>query len=76
MTEHMEIEDSIPYEKFGFPISTVTDMLDCSISAGSSKEEERKIARRVEVAVLEGRFHLYEGYTPVGIAMPIWGPSS
>ena len=74
MTEHTEIEDSIPYEQSpGFPVSTVTGHAGL-LHFGRIVERrgEEKIARRVEVAVLEGRFHLYEGYTPVGIAMPIW----
>jgi purine-nucleoside phosphorylase len=36
------------------------------------REKERKSSHeRVDVAVLEGRFHLYEGYSPIEIAMPV-----
>jgi len=57
---------SIPYEEIpGFPVSTVTghagDLLLGSL--GDTKD--------IPLLVMSGRFHLYEGYTPVQIAMPI-----
>jgi purine-nucleoside phosphorylase len=63
MSEAMETELVVPYEEIPhFPVSTVPG------HAGIMR-----IGRLggVETAVLEGRFHLYEGYEPAEIALPI-----
>lgn len=64
ITESMEVDASVPFEEIpGFGVSTVTG------HAG------KLVAGKVEstdVFVLDGRFHLYEGYEPVEIAFPVW----
>lgn len=59
----MEIDVSIPYEEIpNFPLST---------SVGHAGILHMGSLSGVEVAVLDGRFHLYEGYTPQEITMPV-----
>jgi len=66
-TRSMEIDVSIPYEDIpGFPVSTVTGHAGV-MHLGVLPGEEGG----VPLLVLDGRFHLYEGYTPVQIAAPI-----
>lgn len=66
-TRSMEIDVSIPYEDIpGFPVSTVTGHAGV-MHLGTLSGEEGD----VPLLVLDGRFHLYEGYTPVQIAAPI-----
>ena len=63
ITEEMEIDVSIPYEEIpNFPLST---------SVGHAGILHIGSLSGVEVAVLDGRFHLYEGYTPQEITMPV-----
>jgi purine-nucleoside phosphorylase len=60
-----EIQDPvrIPYEEIpGFPRSTV---------AGHAGALVAGIWEGVEVAVMQGRFHLYEGWDPADVARPI-----
>ena len=66
-TEKLKLDVSIPYEDIpGFPISTVTGHAGV-MHLGTLSGEEGD----VPLVVLDGRFHLYEGYTPVQIAAPI-----
>ncbi len=63
ITGEMEIDVSIPYGEIpNFPLST---------SVGHAGILHIGNLSGIEVAVLDGRFHLYEGYTPQEIAMPI-----
>jgi len=63
ISEAMETDVSIPYGEIpNFPVSTV--------SAHPGILSIGKIDG-VETAVMEGRIHLYEGYEPAEIAMPI-----
>jgi len=60
-----EIQDpvSIPYAEIpGFPRSTVT---------GHAGRLVAGILNGVEVVAMQGRFHLYEGWDPVLVALPI-----
>lgn len=63
LSEIMETDISIPYGEIPhFPVSTVTGhpgILHIGRIGG------------METAVMEGRFHLYEGYEPSEIALPI-----
>lgn len=63
ITGELGIEVSIPYAEISnFPLSTAVGhagILHIGRLSG------------VEVAVLDGRFHLYEGYTPQEITMPV-----
>jgi purine-nucleoside phosphorylase len=60
----MDVDVSIPYGDIpGFGTSTVT--------GHAGKLDVGRIGS-ADVAVLDGRFHLYEGYEPVEIAVPIW----
>lgn len=62
-TGSLEVADRIPYKDIpGFPISTV---------AGHAGELVLGTLAGKKVAAMRGRFHLYEGYHPVEIAMPI-----
>ncbi len=67
LIEDIEITGSIGYEKLLFPVSTV-DSHKGVLSWGSLNE--------VPVFILQGRFHLYEGYSPWEIALPIRALSS
>lgn len=63
IAESMEREAVIPYERIPhFPISTVEGHHG-KLVIGRFEEKP--------VAVLQGRFHLYEGYSPKDIAFPI-----
>jgi len=65
-TRGLKIEVSIPYEDIpGFGVSTVTGHAGVMHLGTLPGEED------VTLLVLDGRFHLYEGYTPVQIATPI-----
>lgn len=63
IAEYMEREAVIPYERIPhFPVSTVEG------------HQGRLVIGRFEgkpVVVLQGRFHLYEGYSPRDIAFPV-----
>lgn len=63
LTETMEIDIRIPYEEIpGFPVSTITGhkgMLVCGTLADKP------------VMAMEGRFHIYEGYTLQEITFPV-----
>ncbi|MBN1881683.1 MAG: purine-nucleoside phosphorylase [Deltaproteobacteria bacterium] len=66
-TEKIKIDVSIPYEDIpGFPISTVTGHAGV-MHLGTLPGKEGDIP----LVVLDGRFHLYEGYRPAQIATPI-----
>jgi purine-nucleoside phosphorylase len=63
LTDRMKIDARIPYEDIPhFPTSTVTGHGGCLV-AGS-------IAGKMVLA-MEGRFHLYEGYTPAEVTFPV-----
>jgi purine-nucleoside phosphorylase len=63
LTDRMKIDARIPYEDIPhFPTSTVTSHGGCLV-AGS-------IAGKMVLA-MEGRFHLYEGYTPAEVTFPV-----
>lgn len=63
LTDRMEVEARIPYEDIPhFPISTVTSH-EGFLVAGS-------IAGK-KVVTMEGRFHLYEGYSPAEVTFPV-----
>ncbi|MEW6184785.1 MAG: purine-nucleoside phosphorylase [Thermodesulfobacteriota bacterium] len=63
MAEHLEQASSIAYEELpGFPCSTV--------ESHQGKLHWGRLAGK-EVLVLQGRFHLYEGYSAQEIAFPI-----
>jgi len=67
LTRDLEIDVSIPYEEIpGFPASTVTGHAGL-MHLGTLPDE----GGGVPLVILDGRFHLYEGYTPVQIAFPI-----
>jgi purine-nucleoside phosphorylase len=63
LAQEIDAEATIPYPEIpGFPRSTVTGhagQLVCGRLAGRS------------VVAMEGRFHLYEGYTPAQVTFPI-----
>lgn len=73
MIDHIDVDVSLSYREIpGFPVSTVkghTGVLH--IGRIPRRKGKGKVFGLVDVAVLEGRFHLYEGYTPVEIAMPV-----
>lgn len=73
ITDHLEIDVSLPYREIpGFPVPTVeghTGMFH--IGRIVRKRGRERTHESVDIAVLEGRFHLYEGYPPVEIAMPV-----
>lgn len=63
LTDRMEVDVRIPYEDIPhFPTSTVTGH-DGFMVAGS-------IAGK-RIITMEGRFHLYEGYTPFEVTFPV-----
>ena len=62
LTDDMEIAGRAPYAALGFPASTV---------AGHPGELAWGAIAGRAAFVLRGRFHLYEGYAPQEIAMPI-----
>jgi len=63
ISEVMETDVRIPYAEIPhFPVSTVSGHPGI-LSMGRIGD--------AEVAVMEGRFHLYEGYDPADIALPI-----
>lgn len=63
LTDKMEVKIRIPYEDIPhFPTSTVTSH-DGFLVAG-------KIADK-NVLTMEGRFHLYEGYSPYEVTFPV-----
>ncbi len=63
LTDRMEVDIRIPYEDIPhFPTSTVTGH-DGFLVAG-------KIAGK-NVITMEGRFHLYEGYSPSEVTFPV-----
>lgn len=63
LAEEMEVHTSIPYEEIpGFPTSTV-EMHEGTLLFG-------RLAG-VSVAAMQGRLHLYEGYTAKQVAFPI-----
>lgn len=64
IAEIMDVDISIPFEEIpGFGVSTVT--------GHAGKLVAGKI-EGTEVFILDGRFHLYEGYEPIEIAFPVW----
>jgi purine-nucleoside phosphorylase len=64
-TKKLKVDVSIPYEDIpGFPLSTVTGHAG-NLLLGSLGDSD------IPLMIMSGRFHLYEGYTPVQIAMPI-----
>ncbi len=63
LTDRMEIDVRIPYEDIpNFPISTVTSH-EGFLAAG-------RLAGK-NILAMEGRFHLYEGYTPSEVTFPV-----
>jgi purine-nucleoside phosphorylase len=63
LTGCMDIQDRIPYEKIPhFPRSTIHGHRG-TLAVGT--------VRGKAVCALEGRFHLYEGYTPEQVAFPV-----
>jgi purine-nucleoside phosphorylase len=63
LTQKMDVALRIPYEEIpNFPISTASGHKGMLVSG--------KLANR-PVLAMEGRFHLYEGYTPYEITFPI-----
>lgn len=63
LTGCMDIQDRIPYEEIPhFPRSTIQSHRG-TLAVGTVKGRH--------VCALEGRFHLYEGYSPEQIAFPI-----
>ncbi|MGD9159386.1 MAG: purine-nucleoside phosphorylase [Desulfobacteraceae bacterium] len=63
LTDRMEVDVRIPYENIPhFPTSTMTSHEGFMV-AGS-------IAGK-RVIAMEGRFHLYEGYTPAEVTFPV-----
>jgi purine-nucleoside phosphorylase len=67
VTRDMKKDVSIPYEDIpGFGVSTVTGHAGV-LHVGTLPGEDKD----VPLVVMDGRFHLYEGYTPVQIAFPI-----
>ena len=64
ITEIMDVDVSIPFEEIaGFGVPTVTSHAG-RLTIGTIEG--------TEVFVLDGRFHLYEGYKPFEVAFPIW----
>ena len=63
LVNEMEVANTIPYQRIpGFPTSTVESHageLVCGRIGG------------VPITVLRGRWHLYEGYSPIQIALPM-----
>ncbi|HVN71313.1 MAG TPA: purine-nucleoside phosphorylase [Desulfomonilia bacterium] len=63
MEREIDIHEEIPYAKIpGFPVSTV---------ASHSGRLLRGTLGGRDVAVMSGRFHLYEGYTAEEVTLPI-----
>ncbi len=63
LADAIEVEASIPYEEIpGFPLSTVESHTGRLLMG-------RLSGRRV--AALQGRFHLYEGYTAQQVTLPV-----
>lgn len=63
LTEKMEIDFRLPYEEIpNFPRSTITGHKGTLVSG--------KLAGRSVIA-MEGRFHIYEGYTQQDITFPV-----
>lgn len=63
ITEAMEVRHRIPYEEIPhFPTSTVQ---------GHQGRFVYGFLQSVPLIAMEGRFHLYEGYTPVQVTFPI-----
>jgi purine-nucleoside phosphorylase len=63
LAQEVEVETSIPYDEIaGFPLSTV-----------ESHHGRLLIGRIADVPVIamQGRFHLYEGYTPQQVTFPV-----
>ncbi len=73
ITDHLEIDISLPYKEIpGFPVPTVEGHTGMFHIGRIVRIRGRERAHEsVNIAVLEGRFHLYEGYSPVEIAMPV-----
>ncbi len=64
ITKIMDVDVSIPFEEIpGFGVPTVTSHAG-ELTVGT--------VEGTEVFVLDGRFHLYEGYKPIEVAIPIW----
>ena len=63
LADEIEVRESVPYDEIpGFPLSTV------------ESHHGRLIAgtlRGVEVVAMQGRFHLYEGYSAWQVTMPV-----
>ncbi len=63
LTEDVDIHDVIPYSEIpSFPLSTVESHAGRLILGTLGG---------VEVAILQGRFHLYEGYSAAQVAFPV-----
>lgn len=63
LAEELDVEESIPYDQIpGFPISTVESHVG-RLLIGRLKG--------VPVLALQGRFHLYEGYTARQVTFPV-----
>lgn len=63
LTEQMSVDFRLPYEAIpNFPIST--------IEGHSGTMVVGKLAGRATIA-MEGRFHIYEGYTPQEVTFPV-----
>jgi len=63
LTEKMEVDFRLPYKEIPhFPTSTITGHRGTLVSG--------RLANK-SVMALEGRFHIYEGYTPQEITFPI-----
>lgn len=63
LTERMEVDVRIPYEDIPhFPTSTVTGHDGFMVSGSIAGKR---------VITMEGRFHLYEGYSPAEVTFPV-----
>ncbi len=63
ITEKMEVELRVPYEEIPyFPISTIEGHRGTLVFGTLANKK---------VVAMEGRFHLYEGYTPEEITFPV-----
>ena len=63
LADEIEVRASVPYGEIpGFPLSTV-ETHDGRLIAGT--------LRGVEVVAMQGRFHLYEGYSAWQVTMPV-----
>ena len=63
ITEKIEVKVRVPYEEIPhFPVSTIEGHRGTLVFGALANKE---------VVAMEGRFHLYEGYTPEEITFPV-----